>query len=157
MPDRHKALMRQAFQMCVAADPDGLGRANAAFAGFAEAHAIAAGARRAVSVALDELLANEISHGAAGRDSGSVTLEVELDEERITVTLTSDGSRFDPFQRAAPDTTLPVEERPVGGLGLHLVRKLMDDVRYERRNRQNVVVLVKLLAADGQDDQAEAG
>jgi anti-sigma regulatory factor (Ser/Thr protein kinase) len=109
-----------------------------------------------VSVALDELLANEMSHGAAGRDSGSVTLEVELDEERITVTLTSDGSRFDPFQRAAPDTTLPVEERPVGGLGLHLVRKLMDEVRYERRNRQNVVVLVKLLAADGQDDQAEA-
>lgn len=146
MPDRHKALMRQAFQMCVAADPDGLGRANAAFAGFAEAHAIPEGARRAVNVALDELLANEISHGMAGRNGGSVMIGMELDRERITVTLASEGAPFDPFGRAAPDTTLPVDQRPIGGLGLHLVRKLMDEVRYERRNRQNVVVLVKLLA-----------
>ncbi len=138
--------MRQAFQMCVAADPDGLGRANAAFAGFAEAHAIPAGARRAVNVALDELLANEISHGMAGRNGGSVMIGMELDRERITVTLASEGAPFDPFGRAAPDTTLPVDQRPIGGLGLHLVRKLMDEVRYERRNRQNVVVLVKLLA-----------
>lgn len=146
--------MRHVFQMCVGVNSDGLGKANAAFAGFAEACALPDGVRRAMQVALDELMANELSHG---RHTGSVTIELELDQERVTFTLTSDGPPFDPFERAAPDTTLAVNERPVGGLGLHLVRELMNEVRYERRNGQNVVVLVKLLAVGRQDDQAEAG
>lgn len=138
--------MRDGFQLCVGVNPDGVGKANAAFAGFAEAHALPAGVRRTVNVALDELLANELSHGMAGRDAGSVTIAIELDQERVTVTLTRDGPPFDPFRQTAPNTTLSAGERPIGGLGLHLVRELMDEVRYERRNGQNVVVLVKLLA-----------
>jgi anti-sigma regulatory factor (Ser/Thr protein kinase) len=138
--------MRHGFQLSVGVNPDGVGKANAAFAGFADAYALPVGVRRTVNVALDELLANELSHGMVGRHAGSVTIAMELDQERVTVTLSSDGPPFDPFGQAAPDTTLPVNERPVGGLGLHLVRELMDEVRYERRNGQNVVVLVKLLA-----------
>ena len=53
---------------------------------------------------------------------------------------------FDPFARAAPDTSLSVEERPIGGLGIHLVGQLMDKVDYQRRDNHNVVVLVKELA-----------
>lgn len=149
--------MRHGFQLCVGVDPAGVAWANAAFAGFAEAHAIPVGVRRSVNVALDELLSNELSHGMAGRHAASLTLGMELDQERLTVTLASDGAPFDPLGRPAPDTTVPVRERKVGGLGLHLVRELMDEVRYERRNGQNVVVLVKRLAAGRQDDQAEAG
>ena len=78
-------------------------------------------------------------------DAGSVTVEVELDQERVTVTITDDGPPFDPFRQAAPDTTLSVDERPIGGLGIHLVRELMDEVSYQRRDGQNVVVLVKQL------------
>lgn len=138
--------MRHGFQLSVAVNPDGVGKANAAFAGFAEAHALPVGVRRTMNVALDELLANELSYGTAGRHAGSVTLAMELDQDCVTITLSSDGPPFDPFGQAVPDTTLPVNERPVGGLGLHLVRELMDEVRYERRNGQNVVVLVKRLA-----------
>ena len=148
--------MRHGFQLCVDASPDGVGKANAAFAEFAEAHAVPAGVRRPLQVALDELLANELSHGKAGRQIGSVTMDIALDEERMAVTLTSDGPAFDPFGQDAPDTSLPVEERPIGGLGLHLVRQLMDEVRYERRDGRNVVMMMKLLAGT-QDDQAEAG
>lgn len=149
--------MRHGFELCVGVDPDGVGKANAAFAGFAEAHAIPAGVRRSMNVALDELLANELSHGNAGRQAGSLTVGMELDQERVVLTLTSEGPPFDPLRRAAPDTTLPVDKRPVGGLGLHLVRELMDEVHYERRNGQNVLVLVKLLAGGQQNDQVEAG
>jgi anti-sigma regulatory factor (Ser/Thr protein kinase) len=74
-----------------------------------------------------------------------VTVEVELDKERVTVIVTDDGTPFDPFARDAPDTTLPVEERPIGGLGIHLVGQLMDEVSYQRRDGHNVVVLVKQL------------
>jgi anti-sigma regulatory factor (Ser/Thr protein kinase) len=101
-----------------------------------------------VNVALDELLANALSHGQTGRDPCSVTVEVEvkLDQERVTVILTDDGTPFDPFGRsAAPDTTLSVEDRPIGGLGIHLVEQLMDKVSYQRREGHNVVVLVKRL------------
>ena len=148
--------MRDGFQLCVDPSPDGVGKANAAFTEFAETHAVPSEVRRPVQVALDELLANEISHGLAGRGGGSVTIEVSLEEERMAVTLTSDGPAFDPFRQDAPDTSLPVEERPIGGLGLHLVQKLMDEVRYERRDGKNVILMVKLLAA-GTQDQAEAG
>jgi anti-sigma regulatory factor (Ser/Thr protein kinase) len=73
-------------------------------------------------------------------------MELELDHERLKLTLTDDGPPFDPFSQAAPDTTLSIEDRPIGGLGIHLVRKLMDEISYERRDGHNVVVLVKRLA-----------
>lgn len=132
--------------MSVGADPGGVREVNAAFAGFAEAQALPADVRRSLNVALDELLANVLSHGQTGRDPCSVTIEVKLDEKRVTMTLTDDGKPFDPFGREAPDTTLPIEERAIGGLGIHLVEQLMDQVSYERRDGHNVVVLVKKLA-----------
>lgn len=137
--------MRHEFRMSVGAHPDGVGEVNAAIAGFAEAHALPAAVRRSVNVALDELLANAVSHGRVGIDPSSVTVEVELDEDHVTVILTDDGTPFDPFGQDAPDTSLSVEERPIGGLGIHLVRQLMDDVSYERRESHNVVVLRKRL------------
>lgn len=139
--------MRQQFRMSVGAHAGEVEKVNAVFARFAETNALPGAVRRSVNVALDELLANELSHGMAGRDGGSVTVEVELDQERVTITITDDGPEFDPFRQAAPDTTLPIEERPIGGLGIHLVRELMDEVSYQRRDGQNVVVLVKQLVA----------
>jgi serine/threonine-protein kinase RsbW len=137
--------MRHGFRKAVGADPAGVAEVKAAFAGFAEEHALPAAVRRSISVALDELLANAVSHGGTGRDACSTTVEVELDQERVTVILTDDGTPFDPFGRDAPDTTLSVEERPLGGLGIHLVGQLMDQVSYQRRDGHNVVVLVKQL------------
>ena len=136
--------------MAVGADPAGVGEVKAAFAEFAQARALPADVRRSFTVALDELLANALSHGRTGRDPCSMTVEGELDQERLTVTLTDDGMPFDPFGRDAPDTTLSVEERPIGGLGVHLVGQLMDQVSYQRREGHNVVVLVKQLV-NGQD------
>jgi anti-sigma regulatory factor (Ser/Thr protein kinase) len=137
--------MPQGFRMSVGADPDGVDKITAAFARFAETSGLKDDVRRSVNVALDELLANELSHAMAGRDAGALTLDVQLDEDRLTVTVLDDGPQFDPFGKAAPDTTLAVEDRPIGGLGIHLVKKLMDEVSYERRDLQNVVVLVKRL------------
>jgi len=145
IPCRLEGAIRQGFLITVGVDPAGVEEVNAAFAGFAESHSLPAPVRRSVNVALDELLANALSHGGTGRDPCSLTVEVKLDEERVTVILTDDGTPFDPFEREAPDTTLSVEDRPIGGLGLHLVGQLMDQVSYQRREGHNVVVLVKQL------------
>ncbi len=139
--------MRLEFRMSVSAHPGEVEKVNVVFARFAETYALPDGVRRSVNVALDELLANELQHGLAGRDDSSVTVEVALDDERVLVTIPDDGPPFDPFGFAAPDTTLSVEDRPIGGLGIHLVRELMDEVSYEHRDGQNVVVLVKYLVA----------
>ena len=66
--------MRDVFRMSVGAHPGGVGEVNAAFGRFAEAHALPAEVRRSLNVALDELLANAVSHGRMGRDPCSVTV-----------------------------------------------------------------------------------
>jgi anti-sigma regulatory factor (Ser/Thr protein kinase) len=134
--------------MSVGAHPGAAGEVIDAFARLAEENALPAGVRRSVNVALDELLANTLSHGGTGPDPCSVTVEMELDQDRLTVTLRDDGTPFDPFGRDAPDTTLSVEDRQIGGLGLHLVKQLMDQVSYQRQEGHNVVVLVKQLGND---------
>ena len=138
--------MGSGFRLTLGADPGEVARASAAFAEFADARALPAPVRRSIHVALDEFLHNTIVHGFAGRAEGEVTVEVALAGDRVTVTLTDDGTPFDPLAAAAPDTGLSVAERQIGGLGIHLVRRMMDEVSYHRRAERNVVVLVKLLA-----------
>lgn len=137
--------MGPGFRMTIGTDRGEIARVSAAFAEFAAAHALPAAVRRSVHVVLDELLSNTIGHGFAGRDGGVVTVEAVLGTDRVCVTLTDDGRPFDPFARAAPDTAIPVEQRRIGGLGIHLVRNLMDEVSYHHRDGRNVVVLTKRL------------
>lgn len=138
--------MRPGFRMTIAPDLGEVARVNAAFAEFAAAHALPASIRRSMTVALEELLNNTVRHGFAGREGGEVAIEVELRTDRLSVTLTDDGQPFNPLGVAAPDTALPVAERQIGGLGIHLVRRMMDDISYVRRTDRNVVILSKLLA-----------
>jgi anti-anti-sigma factor len=143
--------MRPSFSMTIGTDPGQVAGVRAAFAEFADAHAVPAAIRRSVSVALDELLNNTIAYGFAGRGGGggggggAVSIEVELRADRLCVTLTDDGTPFNPLEMSAPDTALPVEQRQPGGLGIHLARRMMDDVAYHRRADRNVVTLTKLL------------
>jgi serine/threonine-protein kinase RsbW len=143
--------MTNAFRMTIGADRGEVARVNAAFAAFADRHALPAPVRRSVNVVLDELLTNTIAHGFAGGRGGEATVELELQPDRVSLTLTDDGPPFNPFGTAPPpggppNPALPVEQRSVGGLGIHLVRRMMDEVSYERRADRNVVVLAKLLS-----------
>ena len=137
--------MPPGFQMTFGVDPSAVPRAVAMFAEFADAHALPAPVRRSVQVALDEFVYNPIVYGFAKRGEGAGELRVELERDRVRVTITDDGPPFDPLAFASPDTALPVETREIGGLGIHLVLTMMDEVTYERRGDRNVVVLVKRL------------
>jgi anti-sigma regulatory factor (Ser/Thr protein kinase) len=104
-----------------------------------------------MEVSLDEVLANVVRHGLAGRgESAWVELELQLepgDPPRCEVRIEDDGPEFDPLRAAAPDTSLGVDEREVGGLGIELVKRLMDEVHYERRDGRNRLRLVRRLVA----------
>ena len=136
--------MTNAFRMTIGADRSEIARVNAAFAKFADLHALPASVRRSVHVALDELLTNTIEYGFAadGEGGGEASIEVELRSDRVLLTLTDDGRPFDPFGMAPP----PAVPDAIGGLGIHLVRGMMDEVSYQRRKGRNVVVLTKLLS-----------
>jgi anti-sigma regulatory factor (Ser/Thr protein kinase) len=128
------------------ADRGAVARVNAAFAEFAERHALPGAVRRSVHVVLDELLTNAIVHGfGGGQDGGEVTVDVVVRPDRVAVTVTDDGPPFNPLEVPAPDVTRAAKDRPMGGLGIPLVRQMMDEVRYERRAGRNVVTLAKLL------------
>jgi sigma-B regulation protein RsbU (phosphoserine phosphatase) len=120
-------------------------KANQAFSRFAQAHGLPAKARRSVNLVLDELLNNIITYAYDESGDRQIGVRVELTADRLAITVTDDGKPFNPFGQAAPDTGLGLEERSVGGLGIHLVRKVMDETTYHRRTDRNVVILVKYL------------
>ena len=153
-PPGNAGSVRPGLRLTIAGKSSEIARANAAFTAFAEANAVPPAVRRSLNVALDELLQNTIVHGFADPrgGGGGVSIAVELLPDRLTVTLTDDGQPFNPLAAAAPDTARPLEERPVGGLGIHLVRQLMDEVRYQRQGGHNVVVLIKRLTAGKPQD-----
>jgi serine/threonine-protein kinase RsbW len=96
-------------------------------------------------VAVDEIVANIVRHGPAG---GPAALDVWLrrDRDTIEVTVADDGPPFNPLARAAPDVRLPLEDRQPGGMGIVLVKALMDDVSYLRTSR-NVLTIRKYIDA----------
>lgn len=140
--------MRPGFRVTIGADRGEIAKVNAAVAAFADAHALSATVRRSIQVALDEMVSNAIMHGLAGQKGGEVTVEAELLTDRVRLTVTDDGRPFDPLDVAAPDTTLTTQERRIGGLGIHLVRHVMDEVSYRRQADRNVVILEKRLTPD---------
>lgn len=97
-----------------------------------------------IDVAVDELFGN-IAHYAYGTGKGPATVRVELREQPPAVVLTflDRGMPYDPLMRQDPDTTLSAEERNIGGLGVYMVKKMMDEVSYDYRGGQNILTVVK--------------
>ena len=99
-----------------------------------------------IDIAIDELFGN-IAHYAYDPETGPATVRVEVEEDPMCVVITfiDHGKPFDPLSRENPDVTLSAEEREIGGLGVFLVKKTMDDVSYEYRNGQNILKIKKTI------------
>ena len=99
-----------------------------------------------IGVAVEEIFVNIASYAYAP-ETGKTKIRVEVSEEPVTVTITflDHGVPYDPLAKADPNTKLPAEERQIGGLGVFLTKKLMDDVSYEYRGGQNILTLKKKL------------
>ena len=88
------------------------------------------------NLSLDEVLTNIISHGLTqGRHE--IAVSVALDDGNLVANVSDDGPAFDPLSAPAPDIRAPIEERKIGGLGIHLLRTLMDAVEYRRADGRN--------------------
>jgi sigma-B regulation protein RsbU (phosphoserine phosphatase) len=112
---------------------------------FAEHYGIPDPIRLKMHVVIDELLMNIISYAYPDDDHHDILIKVELSADRLKVSMVDDGIPFNPLGIETPDTQLSLEERQIGGLGIHLIRKMMDRVSYQRRIDKNVISAVKLL------------
>ncbi len=102
-----------------------------------------------INLALEEALVNSIQYAYPEGTKGEITLTAEWNDsnEKVTFKLIDNGTAFDPLSVKEVDTTLGVQERPIGGLGIFLVRQLLDDVVYQRTDKgQNVLTMTKNLA-----------
>ena len=103
-------------------------------------------AQMQIDIAIDELFGN-IAHYAYNPEIGKATVRVEVVEDPLAVVITfiDKGVPYDPLAKDDPDITLSAEEREIGGLGIYMVKKSMDDITYEYKNGQNILAIKKNL------------
>ena len=98
-----------------------------------------------MSIVFDEFLNNIISYAYNDDHEHDIDINVKLIKNHLAVTITDDGIPFNPFSSNSPDTDSSMDERELGGLGIHLVRNMMDKVSYQRKDDKNIVNLIKSL------------
>ena len=96
-----------------------------------------------LSLAVDEVVTNIISYAYDDRREHDIVVRLEEQSGDITVEIEDDGRPFNPLTVPEPRVDLPLDERPIGGLGMHLVRKVTDAVEYHRRRDRNLLVMRK--------------
>ena len=99
-----------------------------------------------IKLAVEEAVTNIIDYAYSNGTEGSIDITIEADENRIRFIITDSGAEFDPTGVSKVDTTLSVDDRPIGGLGVFLVRNLMDSINYERTDGKNVLRMEKRFA-----------
>ncbi|MGM0509399.1 MAG: ATP-binding protein [Fusobacteriota bacterium] len=97
-----------------------------------------------IRLACEEVFVNIINY-AYGDETGDIEIyyEDDLENNTFTIIVEDSGVEFDPFKREDPDIDLPMEERTIGGLGIFMVKNIMDDVEYKRKDGKNILKMVK--------------
>ncbi len=120
-----------------------LGVAAAKVDAFCAEHGVSRDIAFAVNVSVDELLTNTISYGFDDGESHRIEMTVRIEDDVLVIELVDDATPYDPTRAPHPDIDAPIERRPIGGLGVHFVRELMDGFSYRRSEGRNIVTLTK--------------
>jgi len=96
-----------------------------------------------INLVLEEALTNVILYGFDDENKHSIKIEFGKSGDLLTISIIDDGHEYDPTLKEDPDITLAADERPIGGLGIFLIKKIMDTVEYQRINSNNHLILTK--------------
>jgi len=116
-----------------------------ALQGFAVEHQLPAPAIQAADLALEEHLTNVMSYGYTDAASHDIHIRLSCDDRSLLIEVEDDGREFDPLTCPKVDTSVPLDERNIGGLGIHLMRQFMDALEYRREGDRNILRLTKRL------------
>ena len=108
-----------------------------------EANGFDMSATMQINLAIEEAVVNVMNYAYPEGTVGNITIEVKSNGSEVTFIIRDSGTPFDPTAKPEVDITLSAEDRAIGGLGIHLIRQIMDHINYERINGQNVLTLIK--------------
>ena len=98
-----------------------------------------------IHLAVDEACTNSIKYAYPDGPAGDIELSCVLNRRLATVTIRDWGGAFNPLESPAPDLNLDIDERPIGGLGIYLMKKFSDRLEYRRENDSNLLTIIKKL------------
>jgi len=98
-----------------------------------------------VNICLDELFTNIVSYGFDDDLEHIIRFTIDLDNRVLTLTIEDEGIPFNPLEKKAPEVPVDLIDVRIGGLGIHIVRKLMDDIRYKRKQGKNKLTMKKFI------------
>jgi len=96
-----------------------------------------------LNLVLEEALTNIIFYAYEKESKNEIVIDFEKRENQLEIKITDNGKPFDPTQKDDPDITLSIDERPIGGLGILLIKKIMDKVTYQRKESFNILLMTK--------------
>lgn len=135
--------MNKQIQLSARRDFAEIHRINQVVARFGRAHHLPPQIVFRVNLALEELLTNVIKYGYPEKVTGNeeIRVHLRLDDDGLTTELRDNGCAFNPLDAPPPDLDLPLEKKPIGGLGIHFVLSVMDNVRYRREGDFNHITM----------------
>lgn len=110
---------------------------------FARQHGLGERILHDVQLALEEHLTNILAHGYDDTREHQIRVHIRLNAPDLRVEVADDGRPFNPLEHPAPDLTKPIGERPVGGLGIHMMGKSLDGMTYRRAEGRNILEMIK--------------
>ena len=110
-----------------------------------ESHGVDMMTTMQLNLALEEAVVNVMTYGYPEGTKGYVDISVQAESDCLTFVISDSGQPFDPTTKGDVDTTLPAEQRSIGGLGIHLVKQLMDSIQYEYKDGHNTLTLKKII------------
>ncbi|MCX7019700.1 MAG: ATP-binding protein [bacterium] len=99
-----------------------------------------------MNLVLEEIISNVIKYAYNDDGAHQIMVRLRVHGDELSIEVEDDGLPFNPLEAPTPDITQPLEERPIGGLGLHLVKKIMDTIQYSRTNGINHLVMRKRIS-----------
>ena len=127
----------------LAADVAEIERLNRLIRQFGELHELPGRTLYAVNLALDEMVTNVILYGYEKAEGEQISVRLEVAPPELRCEIVDGGREFNPMQMPSPDLDTPLKDRELGGLGIHLMRALMDQVTYRREEPKNVLTMSK--------------
>ena len=120
-----------------------IGRTQDELERFAARHGFPERKLRDLQVALEEHLTNILHYAYGDEATHRISVRLEINPPELRVEVADDGRPFNPLEHPSPDVSLPLDQRPIGGLGIHMMRKSLDQLEYRREQERNVLVMVK--------------
>ena len=138
--------MNTSISMILKNQPSEITRLHDILLEFGRTRSIPESVVSSLNLALEEIIINIMSYGHPDTQEHDILFRVRLEGGELIAEVEDDGIPFNPLDAPNPDVTLPIDDRPIGGLGIHLTKKMVDGIAYSQRDGKNVLRLRKKLS-----------